>query len=105
MGRGYIPAVAKKKKEAFSIEENCVLKVKQFRQFINLLFEMGNDEFEGIAARIGLSTSTTKLMYDLSNDYFRVESGLDVRAEEVRRKMCKNIHAFVNQAIKRFHRK
>ena len=55
---------------------------------------MGNEEFDGIAEKIGLSTSTSKLLYDLSNDYFRVESSMDIKSQEVKKKVSKKIIKF-----------
>ena len=41
--KGFLPQVLKKREMAFSSEDNCVLKIKQFMKFVSLLFEMGNE--------------------------------------------------------------
>ena len=89
----------KKERVDFEQDDNCVLKIKQFRQFITYLFRLGNEEFEPIAEKIGVNTCTTKLLYDLCNDYFRVENSLDIKNTIVRKKVCRKIIRFAETAF------
>ena len=57
-----------------SIENTCLLKIKVIQKFVKVIFKFGSEDLQLIADKLSLCFKTTKLLYDLFEDFFSLEN-------------------------------